>query len=126
MDNEEYRKSFGNAPIDPGPMQPGSLGNQGPYYNQGRQANVYMTPGMSSGPQTPVDPLSVAQKAHMDRVGQAFVMRMEQKYRRGQAEHGGDLHHKSVTFLLDCAIEEAIDQVVYLLTLAEVLDGDLK
>lgn len=42
-----------------------------------------------------------------------------QKYLRGQAEHGGQLWQKSG--LLDMAIDEAIDQVIYLLTLREQL-----
>ena len=39
------------------------------------------------------------------------------KYKRGQEEHGGNLWEKSG--LIDNAIEEAIDMVIYLLTLKE-------
>lgn len=63
------------------------------------------------------------QHAHLLRVLKGFAHRADAKYRAGQAEHGGDLHKKSVHFLLDNSIAEAIDQVVYLLTLKEVLEG---
>jgi len=39
------------------------------------------------------------------------------KYRKGQKEHGGDLWKKK--HIIDMAIEEAIDQVGYLITLRE-------
>ena len=42
---------------------------------------------------------------------------VDHKYRKGQAEHGGQLWLNPS--LLDNAIDEAIDQVVYLLTLKE-------
>jgi ribonuclease D len=42
------------------------------------------------------------------------------KYTRGQKEHGGSLWRKKG--LVDMAIEEAIDQVIYLLTLRNQLE----
>jgi len=42
------------------------------------------------------------------------------KYLAGQKEHGGQLWRKKG--LIDMAIEEAIDQVVYLLTLKQQLE----
>jgi len=74
-------------------------------------------------PVTP-DPLTSEQRAHVEYVAAAFAAAMTRKYEKGQAEHGGDLHRKPAVFLLECAIDEAIDQVVYLLTLEEVLFGD--
>jgi hypothetical protein len=44
---------------------------------------------------------------------------IDRKYRAGQAEHGGDLWKLPKGELLDSAIDEAIDQVVYLLTLKQ-------
>lgn len=41
------------------------------------------------------------------------------KYAAGQAEHGGQLWRK--TGIIDMAIEEAVDQVIYLLTLRDQL-----
>jgi hypothetical protein len=43
------------------------------------------------------------------------------KYRKGQSEHGGNLFEMKIEALLDNAIYEAIDQVVYLFTLKERL-----
>jgi len=44
------------------------------------------------------------------------------KYVTGQKEHGGNLWEKEG--LLDMAIDEAIDQVIYLLTLKKQLEND--
>lgn len=41
------------------------------------------------------------------------------KYERGQREHGGRLWRKAG--IIDMAIEEAVDQVIYLLTLRDQL-----
>jgi hypothetical protein len=60
-------------------------------------------------------------EAHLARVQQRCAEMLDKKYRKGQAEHGGSLWMKPG--LLDMAIDEAIDQVVYLLTLKEQLDG---
>lgn len=46
---------------------------------------------------------------------------VDKKYRQGAAEHGGFLPDIGPLTLLDCAIDEAIDQVTYLLTLREEL-----
>lgn len=67
--------------------------------------------------------MSPEQEAHLARVKEQFLTAADIKYRRGQKEHGGNLHHVGVTSLLNCAIEEAIDQVVYLITLREVLQS---
>ncbi len=58
--------------------------------------------------------MDAAHEAHLQRILTAFQREATDKYRKGQAEHGGDLwrHHD----LLDRAIEEAIDQVIYLFT----------
>lgn len=63
------------------------------------------------------------QEAHLSLVQKRFMQVSEVKYRRGQKEHGGSLFEKSDEFLLDAAIEEAVDQVIYLLTLKEKLYG---
>ncbi len=46
---------------------------------------------------------------------------MRDKYEIGQKEHGGNLWEKDTLFLVDQAIDEAIDQVVYLTTLRDKL-----
>lgn len=55
------------------------------------------------------------QENHLQSIKDEFVSLVDAKYRKGQAEHGGDLMEKDG--ILDMAIEEAIDLVVYLLTL---------
>lgn len=54
---------------------------------------------------------------HLKKIKIQFTDMVDEKYRRGAEEHGGKLWEK--TGLVDMAIEEAIDQVVYLLTLKE-------
>lgn len=63
------------------------------------------------------DRLTSEQAADVEAIGKAFCTAMADKYTRGQVEHGGNLWEKGEVFLLDAAIEEAIDQVTYLLTL---------
>lgn len=61
------------------------------------------------------------QEAHLKRIKANFTKKVDKKYRAGQEEHGGDLFHDSILLLLDKAISEAIDQVVYLETIREGL-----
>ena len=57
------------------------------------------------------------QEKHLQKIKDQFAELVDSKYRKGQISHGGDLWAKSG--LLDMAIEEAIDQVTYLVTLKE-------
>lgn len=57
------------------------------------------------------------QEEHLEFIQDEFADLVEDKYRKGQKEHGGNLWEKEG--LLDMAIDEAIDQVVYLLTLKQ-------
>jgi len=61
------------------------------------------------------------QERHLARVLRSFVFKADAKYRKGQEEHGGDLWALSAIDLVNHALEEAIDQVVYLDTLRENL-----
>ena len=61
------------------------------------------------------------QEAHLKRIKANFISKVDMKYRAGQKEHGGDLMHANVVALIDMAISEAIDQVVYLETLRGVI-----
>jgi len=61
--------------------------------------------------------VTAEQHAHLDRLIAAFGAECREKYERGQPEHGGNLWDR--TDLLDQAIAEAIDLVVYLFTLRE-------
>jgi hypothetical protein len=66
------------------------------------------------------------QEEHLARIKGEFIDLVDIKYRRGQEEHGGNLHHVPAVAVLSMAIDEAIDQVTYLLTLREILQGGLR
>jgi hypothetical protein len=61
------------------------------------------------------------QESHLARVKKKFVELVDAKYRAGAAEHDGELLALPDLSILDFAIDEAIDQVVYLLSLKEKL-----
>jgi hypothetical protein len=63
-----------------------------------------------------------AQETHLRAVKCAFVELADKKYRKGAEEHGDKLLTNSPLELLDMAIDEAIDQVIYLLTLKATLE----
>ena len=63
--------------------------------------------------------MTQAQEAHLARVKKEFVALVDAKYRAGAAEYGGELLALPNLSILDFAIDEAIDQVVYLLSLKE-------
>lgn len=56
---------------------------------------------------------------HLQQIKDDFTKLVDIKYRSGQKEHGGNLWEKEG--LIDMAIDEAIDQVVYLITLKNQL-----
>jgi hypothetical protein len=58
-------------------------------------------------------------ESHLRRLKEQFTLDLDAKYRAGQQEHGGNIWEKRG--MLAHAIEEAIDQVVYLYTLREQL-----
>ena len=57
---------------------------------------------------------------HKDGIIRRLSVLVDKKYTQGQQEHGGFLWKKRG--LIDMAIDEAIDQVVYLLTLKQQLE----
>jgi hypothetical protein len=59
-------------------------------------------------------------EAHLGKLKADFIADLDAKYRAGQVEHGGNLWDKPG--MLAHAIEEAIDQVVYLYTLRDQLE----
>ena len=65
--------------------------------------------------------MTQSQESHLARVKGEFVALVDAKYRAGAAEHGGELLALTDLTILDLAIEEAVDQVVYLLSLKEKL-----
>ena len=57
------------------------------------------------------------QEKHLRSIKRDFSNLVDSKYRKGQEEHGGNLFEMPLLDLVDNSINEAIDQVVYLLTL---------
>jgi len=60
------------------------------------------------------------QETHLEYIKQKTLQLLDAKYRKGQAEHGGNLWDID---LLDNAIDEAIDMITYLLALKEKLSN---
>jgi hypothetical protein len=71
------------------------------------------------GKGNPTGLMTEAQEAHLKGIKYHFEMLVDEKYRKGQREHGGDLFQQPVTALINMALDEAVDQVVYLLTLRD-------
>lgn len=67
--------------------------------------------------------MNAEQEEHLQQIKEQFEMLVDRKYRRGQVEHGGDLFEKDYNWLINNALDEAVDLVVYLLTLKARLDG---
>ena len=65
--------------------------------------------------------MTQTQEARLARVKAEFIALVDAKYRAGAAEHGGELLALPDLSILDLAIEEAVDQVAYLLSLKEKL-----
>ena len=70
--------------------------------------------------------MTQVQEEHLERVKREFVSLVDAKYRAGASEHGGELLALPALCILDLAIDEAIDQAVYLLSLKEKLVRRLK
>lgn len=64
------------------------------------------------------------QEKHLSKIIATFVLLADKKYRAGQAEHGSNLFDMATEMLIDEALNEAIDQFVYLTTLKEKLKND--
>ena len=59
------------------------------------------------------------QADHIHHIITQFESLCIDKYEKGQAEHGGNLWESSELYLVEEALKEAIDQVVYLITLRD-------
>lgn len=62
------------------------------------------------------------QELHLSKLRFRASNLLDIKYRKGAAHHGGELENFSPNELIDAAIDEAIDQVVYLLTLKDKIN----
>jgi hypothetical protein len=58
---------------------------------------------------------------HMKWISSQFNILMSAKYTKGIKEHGGHLKDYDALALTEYALDEAIDQVVYLITLRDKL-----
>lgn len=63
------------------------------------------------------------QEAHLASIIKRAAEATDKKYRAGQAEHGGNLWEVPIGALVDNAIDEAIDQLAYLLSIKDHLTG---
>ena len=70
--------------------------------------------------------MSPEQEAHLAQIKEAFAHHVEWKYRRGQAEHCGDLFAHQELALIDMALDEIVDQYVYLQALRNRLVNSAK
>lgn len=61
------------------------------------------------------------QESHLASIKDAFAKRVDDKYRAGQLEHGGNLYDLSALDLINMAIDEAVDQIAYLVTLKSTM-----
>ena len=62
------------------------------------------------------------QKAHAAKLGDLAERLLIAKYAKGAAEHGGNIWDMTVLQLVDETINEAVDQLNFLLTLKEKLE----
>ena len=67
--------------------------------------------------------MTPGQVHHVNRILNSFKTLMVKKYEGGVKEHGGNLYDRSPLFLVEQAAHEAIDQVVYLITLWEKMES---
>jgi len=61
---------------------------------------------------------------HLEKILTQAEFRIKVKYLRGQAEHNDNLWEHSILDLVDNAIDEAVDQLVYLLTLRDKIKDE--
>lgn len=61
------------------------------------------------------------QERHLAGIIEIFTLEAGKKYRKGQAEHQGNLWDVPPIQLLDMAIEETLDQYIYLVSMRDQL-----
>jgi hypothetical protein len=61
------------------------------------------------------------QEEHLEGIVEEFKAMIGWKYPKGVKEHGGNLWELSALELVEHALEEAVDQVAYLVSLRSVL-----
>lgn len=63
------------------------------------------------------------QESHLEAIKQEFLLRVDQKYRAGVVEHGGNLWQNPTIILIEEAMNECVDKFAYLATAREQLLG---
>lgn len=61
---------------------------------------------------------------HLQRIKATFITVVDYKYRKGQKEHGGFMPDMGIEMLLIEALDEAVDQVVYLQTALDSIKAE--
>lgn len=67
--------------------------------------------------------METEQELHLQRIKDQFLKDVDAKYRKGQAEHGGNLWLKPG--MLDMALDEIVDLYVYMVTLKEQIEKNI-
>lgn len=62
------------------------------------------------------------QEIHLSQIREEIINRVSEKYRKGAEEHQGDLLSMEPLRLVEEAIDECVDNLVYLLTLRDLLE----
>ncbi len=65
--------------------------------------------------------MNAAQEQHLERLKTEVGQRMDAKFRAGALEHGGDLRDYAAERLVNEALDECIDALVYLYTVRDKL-----
>jgi cytidylate kinase len=68
-----------------------------------------------------IEDMTQTQESHLTRTINLFTAMADFKYRKVAEEHGGDLKDMTALWLIDAALDETIDQFVYLSTIREKL-----
>lgn len=69
--------------------------------------------------------MNKAQKAHSKHIADTFVKLQQEKYEKGQKEHGTTLFELDPLWLLEQAREEFIDGFTYVQTVIDLLDDQI-
>ncbi len=65
--------------------------------------------------------MTTVQEGHLSEIKSHFLYHVDTKYRKGQREHGGNLFDLTPLQLVEAALDEAVDQFTYLVTLRDKL-----
>lgn len=68
----------------------------------------------------------ITPEQHAQIIGNSVKAELITKYLKGASEHGGHIKDLTPLQLVEMALEEAIDQYVYLYTLKEALNDSLQ